>query len=189
MILLKPRTLNQAPQIIREKKNGSNLIQTNCKAMELCSSKHPKYAKTMNDPGLLPDGGVFLPPDNYGLPPLDSKHKAVILYLYYMTAEVAVDLNADEDDKHAEEDKHALRYCSHFAISVFMEKIYGLKIHPNGIPSYYRRVRGNVERAGIPWGVYAVADIISRQVTDENTFDEITSFVTKVEEVSPKPYS
>ena len=97
-----------------------------------------------------------------------------------MTAKVAVDLNTDEDDQ------HALRYCSHCAISVFMEKIYGVKIHLNAIPSYYGQVRGNIERAGIRWDVYAVADIISRQVTDENTFDEITSFVAKVDEVSYK---
>ena len=148
--------------------------------MELYPSKHPKYAKDMNVPGLLRDGGVPLPPNYYGLPPLDPKHKAVILYLYYMTAEVAVALNTDEHDK------HALQYCSHFAISVFMEKIYGFKIHPDAIPSYYGRLRGNVEGAGIRWDAYAVADIISRQVTDENNFDEITSFVTKVEEVSPK---
>ena len=134
----------------------------------------------MNAPGLLPDGGVPLPPNYYGLPPLDPKYKAVILYFYYMTAEVAGALSTNEDDE------HALQYCSQFAISVFMEKVYGVKIHPNAIPSYYRKVRDNVEKAGIPWDVYAVADIISRQVTDENTFHEITSFVTKVQEVSPK---
>lgn len=134
----------------------------------------------MNAPRLLPDGGVSLPPKYYGLPPLDPKHKAAILYFYYMTAEVAVDQTTKEDDE------HALRHCSHFAISVFMRKVYGVKIHPNAILSYYREVRGNVEKAGIRWGAHAVADIISRQVTDENTFHEITSFVLKVQEVSPE---
>lgn len=137
----------------------------------------------MNAPGLLHDGGVLLPPSPYGLRPLDPKHKAAILYFYYMSAEVAVHLKIKEDDK------YALHYCSHFAISVFMEKVYGVKIHPNAIPSYYGKVRGSVEKAGIPWDAYALADIISRQVTDENTFHEITSLVTKVQEVSPSPHS
>ena len=97
-----------------------------------------------------------------------------------MTAEVAVDLKTKEDDEYA---PHC---CSQFAISVFMEKVYGVKVHPNAIPSYYRKVRGSVEKAGIIWDAYAVADIISRQVTDENTFHEITSLATKVQEVSPK---
>lgn len=97
-----------------------------------------------------------------------------------MTAEVAVDLKTRYDDE------YALNYCSQFAISVFMEKVYGVKINPNAISSYYRKVRGSVEKAGIPWDVHAVADIISRQVTDGNTFHEITSLVTKVQEVSPK---
>lgn len=134
----------------------------------------------MNARRLLPGGGVPLPPNYHGLPPLDPKHKAAILYFYYMTVDVAVTLETKDDDE------DALQFCSHFAISVFMEKVYGVKIHPNAIPSYYGEVRDNVEKAGILWDVHAVADIISHQVTNENTFHEITSLVLRVEEVSPK---
>lgn len=133
----------------------------------------------MNAPGLLHDGRVPLPPNHHGLPPLDPKHKAAILYFYYMTTEVAVALKTKKDDE------YALQYCSHFAISAFMEKVYGVKIHPDAIPSYYNEVRGNVEMAGIPWNAHAVADIISRLVTDEDLFHEITSLMTEVQ-VSPK---
>ena len=133
----------------------------------------------MSVPGLLPGGGVPLPLSPYGLPPLDPKHKAAILYFYYMTAGVAVARSTKEDVQ------HALQSCSHFAISVFMEKAYGVKIHPDAVQSYYREVRGSVEMAGIPWNAHAVAHIISRQVTDEDTFHEITSLMTEVT-VSPK---
>ena len=145
--------------------------------MEFCSSKHPTYAKDMKVPGLLPDGGVPLPPSDDDMPPLDPKHKAVIIYLFHFAQE-ATSGNTNHDET------EALVTLWQFAASVFMKKVYKLNIHPDSIVKYCSRVSANAGKAGLRWDHLAAAEIISSQVRDENTFNEVTSFLTKLVDVS-----
>lgn len=137
---------------------------------------------------LLPGGGVALPPDSISaqfqsqggghLLPLDPKHKAIILY-YLFFAEMATSTNTNQTET------MALLCYPYFAASVFCEKAYHVKIHPDIIREYHREVIGTVKKAGLKWDHFAVAQILSCQVRDQKTYDEVTPFLSNHRNASP----
>ena len=65
----------------------------------------------------------------------------------------------------------ALLYCAHFYASAFAKMVYEVDIHPDLIREYHARVDGI-------WDGHVLAEIIGSLVHDEDTFEEVTSFVT-----------
>ena len=130
----------------------------------------------MSTHGLLPGGGVRLPP-NVGAPlPFDPKHKAVILYFMFF---------AEQARSHTESNSriYALNNYAHIVASKLMKRVYSVECHPNSIKAYYWATKASVGEVG-KWDQHAVAEIISSQVKDRQTFDEVTSFLGTVSRVS-----
>lgn len=129
----------------------------------------------MSSCGLLPSGGVALPPE-YRDPPLDPKYKAIILYLMYF-AERA--WRADEFT----EEMTTIRKSIHVPASKLLRKVHKVYVHPESIHTYYHEVMSNLKK-GDNCNLYAFAQIISRQVQDERTLEEVFSFLLKCTDVS-----
>lgn len=106
------------------------------------------------------------------------KHKAVILYFMYY-AEVAA-----EDPTTAHKDKINLQHFSSTAAYQFIKKIYNVEVGARSIEIYYGQVKDNAQERHIKWDQNAIAQIISSQVKDEETFDEVASFLAKHCDVS-----
>ena len=69
-------------------------------------------------------------------------------------------------------ENRALLYCAHFYASTFAKMVYGVDIHPDLIREYHAKV----DRI---WDGHGLAEIIGSLVHDEETFEEVTSFVTE----------
>lgn len=130
----------------------------------------------MSAQSLLPSGGVRLPTNVGGSLPIPPKYKAIILYFMFFAqrAEVVAETTGEMD---------ALHYYAHIIARSFLKKVYNVDIHPDSIMAYYRGATANAEMA-VKWDQYAVAEIISNQVQDEEIFEEVTSFLKTVERVS-----
>ena len=131
----------------------------------------------MSTHGLMPGGGVRLPLNVGGPPPIDPKYKAIILiFMFY--AEQARDETLRSITKN-----HALRAYAHIVVSTLLNKVYGVDIHPDSIKAYHFSAIANVKKV-VNWDQHAVAEIISCQVQDEKTFGEVFCFLTTVRKVS-----
>lgn len=130
----------------------------------------------MNGRGVLPDGGVPLPLEYGSPPPLHPKYKAAILYFMFFAEKAGRRTKVTEKAT-------ALRDCAHFPASELLQIVYKVDIHPDTIRAYYHEVKSNLE-AGGNFKLYAIAHIISRQLQDEETFEEIFSFFSKGIKVS-----
>lgn len=130
----------------------------------------------MSHRGLLPGGGVPLPPEYTSPPPVHPKYKAIILYFMYFAGKAANEAEPRE--------ARALQSCAHIPASALLKKVYSIDIPPKSINDYYLNVMAKAEAIG-DWDDYAVARIISRLVQDYETYTEVISFLQKAVEVSP----
>ena len=130
----------------------------------------------MSTHGLLPGGGVRLLPNVDGPLPIDPKYKATILYFMFL-AELA------QYEAESDREMHALHDFAHIVASTLLNTVYGVHVHPDSIKSYYRGAIANAKAEG-KWDQHAVAEIISTQVQDQQTFDEVTLFLSTADRVS-----
>ena len=130
----------------------------------------------MSTHSLLPDGGVRLPPNVSGPLPIDPKYKATILYFMFLT-ELA------QDEAESNREIRALQDFAHIVASTLLLRVYGVDVHPDSIQSYHRGAIANAKAEG-KWDQHAVAEIISTQVQDQQTFDEVTLFFKTASRVS-----
>lgn len=130
----------------------------------------------MSTHGPLPGGGERLPANVGGPPPLEPKHKAVILYFMFF---------AEEAESHTESSKNrrALHDHAHIVASTLLKRVYCVDVHPDSIKQYYGDAVATAQAVG-NWDQHAVAEIISSQVDDEVTFDEVNWFVSDLRPVS-----
>ena len=134
------------------------------------------YRQDMSTDGLLKDGGVRLPPDVSGSPPFDPTLKATILYFSYFTEEAQYETEDHEELK-------AIQTYGHIVASKLLKRVYDVDVHPDSIKAYYWAAADNARAVG-KWDAYAVAEIISGQVQDEQTLRKVTSFLSTLNRVS-----
>ncbi|KAL9074568.1 MAG: hypothetical protein Q9161_002160 [Pseudevernia consocians] len=114
-----------------------------------------------------------IPPDCYKVTPgkLLPKHKGVIICFMYGTQAATTTFRPCSEPALALDG-----YAIHGAAQ-FIFHVYGLEIRGTAIRDYYCQTKKNAKDAGVKWDQDAVAHIICNQVQDQDTFDEVFSFL------------
>ncbi|KAF6225464.1 hypothetical protein HO133_009464 [Letharia lupina] len=103
--------------------------------------------------------------------PLESKHKAIIIFFKYF-----VDVATTKASTSTAETERLLPESS-AAASEFLKRLYNVEVRASSIDRYWRQAKENAVERNITWDENAVAQIISSQVKDDDTFDEVNSFL------------
>ena len=126
----------------------------------------------MQAPDLPKSIDVAAPANDSDLPPINGKHKAVILHFMYFS-DMAVVGRIHNDKKKTK----TLLFCGHIVASSLVKKVYDIDIHPNSIRSYYHQIRANTWEAGFRTDQDFVAEIMSNQLKDYAELLDVVSFV------------
>lgn len=103
--------------------------------------------------------------------PLEPKHKAIIIFFRYFA-----DVATTEASTTTAEMERLLTESS-AAASEFLKRLYNVEVRASSIDTYWRQAKENALERNITWDENAVAQIISSQVKDDDTFDEVNSFL------------
>lgn len=133
----------------------------------------------MNNPPNLQAGNVRLQSVVSEVSPLEPFHKAVLLVFFYF-AKVAANKST------IPEEKQKLEENPPDAASEFLKTIEKVNVRADSIKEYIRQVIVNIGEAGqgLKWNRHTMAQLISKQVTDVETFDKVSSFLMKNQSVS-----
>ena len=176
MAISTSRTISQIGYRSKEEQQQQRHRSSSIGAPNFTLEEGVAHFQDMDTHGLLPDGGVRLPPNVGGPLAIHPKHKAIILYFMF-SAQTA------ESETEENEDIHALHDYAHIVASTLLKKAYRVDVHPDSIKSYYQGAIANTKAVG-KWDQHAVAEIISDQVQDGKSFDEVTLFLRNVSKVS-----
>ena len=176
MAISTSRTISHIGYRSKEEQQQQRYRSSSIAAPNFTLEEGVAHFQDMDTHGLLPDGGVGLPPNVGGPLPIHPKHKAIILYFMF-SAQIA------ESETEKDGEINALHDFAHIVASSLLEKVYRVDVHPDSIKSYYQSAIANAQAVG-KWNQHAVAEIISGQVQDQKTFDEVTSFLKTVDQVS-----